>query len=427
MQEEEKTKYEMRKLAREMMKDSPSLFFNVIRFEHAQRVAAMLAKSTMVPEHFRNNLGNVMIALNYADRLNMDPYMLMQTMYVVHGKPGIEGKALIALINRSGLFDGPLEWEFTGKKGTDEWTCTAYATNKQTGRKLEMSISWATVAGEQWNYADKKDKYGNLIRSKWNTMPEQMFRYRAASWFANAYCPEVKLGMQTIEELQDTIEMTPQPNGVFSAGEPNIKAATEAKLAEIKQRLIDNANKPAEAEAAPPPKEGPAPEESKQEPPPVPQAPPEKPKSEIADSHPLARDKWIRLKGPGFRAIVEDNEDCIVDLPLKLFSEMARKWMTLYEEEFPYNVYGEKRNNPPQEDLEPAEDAHKENPEEREAAAIKADILSGYEGQYKEALARLGVETGELPNGLDELIAVQEMCAVVLAESQGNEDDEDRF
>ena len=386
-----------------------SIFFDEKRFEFAQRVANVFARSTMVPDHFKGNIGNCLIALNYASRIKADPFLVMQSMYVVHGRPGIEGKLVIALINQNGRFE-PLEFE------QDKDGCFAFAKEKKTGKVLKgPKVTWEMVKKEGW-----LSKNG----SKWQSMSDVMFRYRSAAFFARIYCPEVLLGMQTKEELQDTIDLTPQQNGVFSAGEPNIKAATEAKLAEIKQRLIDNANKPAEAEAAPPPKEEPAPEEPKQE---TPQAPPEKPKSEIADSHPLSRDKWIRLKGPGFRAIVEDNEDCIVDLPLKLFSEMARKWMTLYEEEFPYNVYGEKRNNPPQEDLEPAEDAHKENPEEREAAAIKADILSGYEGQYKEALARLGVETGELPNGLDELIAVQEMCAVVLAESQGNEDDEDRF
>ena len=39
--------------------------------------------------------------------------------------------------------------------------------------------------------------------SKWKTMPRQMMMYRAASFFARAHCPEVLLGIQTVEEVQD--------------------------------------------------------------------------------------------------------------------------------------------------------------------------------------------------------------------------------
>jgi len=34
-------------------------------------------------------------------------------------------------------------------------------------------------------------------------MPEVMFHYRAASWFANRHCPEVKMGFMTTEEAQE--------------------------------------------------------------------------------------------------------------------------------------------------------------------------------------------------------------------------------
>ena len=81
---------------------SSSLLFDAERFDHAQRVAKMLSTSTLVPEHFRNNIGNCVIALNYADRIGADPFMVLQNMYVVHGRPGVEGKLVIALVNQSG-------------------------------------------------------------------------------------------------------------------------------------------------------------------------------------------------------------------------------------------------------------------------------------------------------------------------------------
>jgi len=42
--------------------------------------------------------------------------------------------------------------------------------------------------------------------SKWQTMPEQMLRYRAASFFGKLYAPEILMGMSTSDELHDIIE-----------------------------------------------------------------------------------------------------------------------------------------------------------------------------------------------------------------------------
>jgi hypothetical protein len=43
----------------------------------------------------------------------------------------------------------------------------------------------------------------NKPGSKWKTMPGQMMRYRAATFFARAYCPDILLGYRTKDEVQD--------------------------------------------------------------------------------------------------------------------------------------------------------------------------------------------------------------------------------
>lgn len=47
--------------------------------------------------------------------------------------------------------------------------------------------------------------------SKWKTMPQLMFRYRAAAFFARIYAPDITLGMQTAEEIYDA---PPEPRNV---------------------------------------------------------------------------------------------------------------------------------------------------------------------------------------------------------------------
>lgn len=209
------------------------MFFNVAKFEHGWRVATMLSQANMVPDHFKNSPGDVMIAINYADRIKHDIFMVMQCMYVVHGKPGIEGKLVASLINQSGKYKDPLkyEWSIAGNKqasesfdptcNDDDYGCRAIAIDRRSGKQVKgPKITWFIVREEEWDN-DSTSRKGKLIKSKWNTMPEIMFMYRAASWFANVHCPEVKLGMQTTEELKDSdiINLSPTGAGTYAPEE----------------------------------------------------------------------------------------------------------------------------------------------------------------------------------------------------------------
>ena len=178
-----------------------SLLLDVVRFEHAQRVSKLLASSTMVPDHFKNNLGNCVIALNYAHRAGIDPFMAMQKMYVIHGKPAVETQLQIALFNNGGRFTS-LKYRLTGDG--DKKQCVAYAIEKVTKVTIEgppVSIEMAKAEG-----------WYSKTGSKWKTLPELMLRYRAAAFFIRLYAPETTLGLHTPEELADmgdVIDVTP--------------------------------------------------------------------------------------------------------------------------------------------------------------------------------------------------------------------------
>ena len=174
-----------------------SLYLDSARFEHICRVAKVFASSELVPAHFRN-LPNAIVGFQMAVRLQIDPLMFMQNSYIVQGKPGIEAKLAIALINSSGLFRGPLQYRLSGEgKGRG---CVAYAVHAKSGELCEAECTMAMAEAEGW-----VGKSG----SKWKTMPDMMLRYRAASFFGRLYCPERLMGMQTVDELRDV--ETPQP------------------------------------------------------------------------------------------------------------------------------------------------------------------------------------------------------------------------
>jgi len=167
--------------------------------EVALRAANVLAKSTLVPKEYQGNVANCMIALNMANRMGADPLMVMQNLYIVHGRPCWSSQFLISTFNTSGKFSA-LRYEWVGEKGKDNWGCRAWAIEKATGEKLVGATVTIGLAKEEGWY----QKNG----SKWKTMPEQMLMYRAASWFIRAYAPELAMGMHTAEELYDTIDLT---------------------------------------------------------------------------------------------------------------------------------------------------------------------------------------------------------------------------
>lgn len=200
--------------------------FSLQNFEHAQRVAKMIATSSLVPSQYQGKIENVMIAMEMANRMNISPLMVMQNLHIVKGNPGWSGSFVIAMINGSKRFDGDLEFEFSGEKGTDDWGCVAYTTRK--GKRIEGDkVTWKMVKDEGW-----LDKPG----SKWKTMPGQMFRYRSAAFFGRANTPDLLMGMQTAEEIID-VEATVTPPKVDKEAERMIlmikEATTEKELREL--------------------------------------------------------------------------------------------------------------------------------------------------------------------------------------------------
>lgn len=198
----------------------------VKQFEVMQRMAKMYTESTIIPEAYKGNIGNCVIALDMATRMGANPLMVMQNLYVVNGNPSWSSKFLIATINMSGKYSSlryrkrnlgkvgkvkynDIEWKTdpTGKSrktivvkefdGTeiDNIECVAYATELSTGEILESDpITIDTAIKEGWY-----TKSG----SKWVTMPSLMLTYRAAAFWQRMYCPEISMGFITKEEADD--------------------------------------------------------------------------------------------------------------------------------------------------------------------------------------------------------------------------------
>ena len=164
-----------------------------------------------------------------ATRMRMNPIMCMQNLNVIEGRPSWSSIFIIASINQCGLFT-PLRFDLSpegeeteveynvrewvpnparpgkmmpkdtiGKLKVKPRSCRAWAIEKATGTRLDgPEITMDMAAQEGW-----LQKAG----SKWKTMPEVMLRYRAASMFGKLYAPELLMGLQSAEEIQDILDV----------------------------------------------------------------------------------------------------------------------------------------------------------------------------------------------------------------------------
>lgn len=167
-------------------------FFSLATFQDAHRVAGVLAKSKLIPQHFQNNVPDCIIAMEMAQRIGASLFSVIQSLYIVHGRPTWSAQFIIASLNSCGRFS-PLRFDILGED--DARVCYAWAIERGTNERLEgPPVSIQMAVREGW-----MGKNG----SKWQTMPELMLRYRAATFFGRLYAPDILMGMRSDVEVYD--------------------------------------------------------------------------------------------------------------------------------------------------------------------------------------------------------------------------------
>lgn len=231
-------------------------------FDQIQRVAKALSASTLVPVQYRafaevkeygkvtgytpNGAGlpNCIVALNMAQRMGADPLMVMQNLYVIEGRPSWSSQFIIASINSCGRFN-PLRYDLSqpGKEQEVSYKATTWKNKQKVEETRTIKVrhqtctAWTTERGVQIpTFSPEELRKKSMLQlcreygvpviespevsiqmaldegwltkngSKWQTMPEVMLRYRAASLLGRLYAPELLMGLQTVEEVNDFIE-----------------------------------------------------------------------------------------------------------------------------------------------------------------------------------------------------------------------------
>jgi hypothetical protein len=147
-----------------------------------------LANASLLPEAYRKNSGNVLLAFEYGRAIGVPPIIAIQQVHIIKGKPVAFAALKAALVRAAGhkLF-------VTGQETAEG--CFATATiSRCDGYTEPFASTWSTK---------RADRAGLLGKDTWRQFPLQMCKARAISEVCNDACSELLCGMIAQEELDD--------------------------------------------------------------------------------------------------------------------------------------------------------------------------------------------------------------------------------
>lgn len=205
--------------------------FDVQRFEQVDRVANVMARASLLPDHlkaasYETTYSNCFVIANYAATVGMDPFMVAQASAIVFGKLVLEGKLVRAVIKR--FVKSDLHYAFFGSSNdadrrvfVADFPLTKFVESedprvdagelpltedeirnlKSVGRRITVGTfaKWHT-----------KNKNGG-VNDNWLKDETKMFRERGAREWCREWEPGLMLGVYTPDEF-DEVEQTSRSN-----------------------------------------------------------------------------------------------------------------------------------------------------------------------------------------------------------------------
>lgn len=171
--------------------------------DQAVRMAEMMARGKLVPNHLQASPGDCLMVIEQATRWGMSPFAVAQATSVIQGKLMFEGKLVAAALHTSGALSTRLRYDYSGE-----------------GASRVVRVS-ATLAGEtEPRFVDVKLADAKTTNQLWTKQPDQQLAYHGARVWARRYAPEVMLGVYAPEEMEPTQPAHPGPTIEAVAEQP---------------------------------------------------------------------------------------------------------------------------------------------------------------------------------------------------------------
>jgi hypothetical protein len=188
------------------------------RFEHMQRIANVIARSSMLPESlctvgpkdhkqdlpYEQVLSNCFLVVNQAARWGMDPFAVISCCAVVHGRLSYEGKLVAAVLDAK--LGVTLHHFFTGEANSEAYRI--YLSDAPfTDEIIAQLKPGITIPGiNLWDGSVGEWKTSGA-GTPWTVKNyRRMLIYRGTRDWARVYKPAMMLGVYTDDELLDLVE-----------------------------------------------------------------------------------------------------------------------------------------------------------------------------------------------------------------------------
>lgn len=211
----------------------------------ALKIAEVISKSNIIPDNFKGKPGDVMIALDMAARLDLNLLSVMQSIYIVHGRPAWSGAFYAALITAGGRFKSYRYVERDTQEpikeiGRNNRVCYIVAVDNDGNEHTGPEVDYKMAVKEGWTSRNG---------SKWQTMPVLMLRYRAAAFFVRTCCPEAAMGLREKGEEEDIGPISVKVETPAGALADEAREKVEAEIVEEPKLKRGGAYGPAMADA----------------------------------------------------------------------------------------------------------------------------------------------------------------------------------
>lgn len=171
------------------------------------RYAQLMADAGLLPQAYRNNPANVLIAQEFGEALGIPTIQAINSIHVIEGKPSASSDLMAALVRRAGH-----KLRVTKEKTDDGWTVTA-----EIIRRDDPEFTYRAI----WDN-EKASKAGLLNkRGPWLNYPDQMMRSRAISEVCRDGASDALYG----------VVYTPEELGADVSAEGNVVAVQMAPSA----------------------------------------------------------------------------------------------------------------------------------------------------------------------------------------------------
>jgi len=180
----------------------------------AHQLASALVKTTFVPQHFKNNVGDATAAIIAGDELGLSPLASLRAFYVVHGTPALYAKAMVALA----LSAGHQIWT---EKTTD---AEVVVCGRRAGTDNIERAAWTNARAVKAGYTSNK---------KYSSNPQEMLYAKASAEVAKKIAADVLAGIgASVEdlELEQTAEPVAAPTKVQRRPRPAAPATPEPEF-----------------------------------------------------------------------------------------------------------------------------------------------------------------------------------------------------